>query len=74
MLVLTRRVGETLMIGDNITATILGIRGSQVRIGINAPKDIAIYREETYARIKYEQESGGMATTRVKSLTLPGNS
>ena len=73
MLKLTRRVEETLMIGDDVTVTVLSIRGSQVRIGINAPKDIAIYREEIYTRIKYEQDSGGMTTTRVKSLTLPGN-
>ncbi len=54
MLVLTRRPEETLMIGDDITVTILGIQGNQVRIGINAPKDIAVHREEIYNQIKDE--------------------
>ncbi len=58
MLILTRRVGETLMIGDEVSVTVLGVKGNQVRIGINAPKDIAVHREEIYDRIKREQESG----------------
>ena len=60
MLILTRRVGETLMIGDEVTVTVLGVRGNQVRIGVNAPKEVAVHREEIYERIKREQ--GGPVT------------
>ena len=52
MLILTRRVGETVMIGNEITVTGLGVKGNQVRIGVNAPKDVAVHREEIYERIK----------------------
>lgn len=58
MLILTRRVGETVMIGDNVTVTVLGVKGNQVRLGVNAPKDVAVHREEIYERIKREQDGG----------------
>ena len=55
MLILTRRVGESLMIGDEVNVTVLGIRGNQVRIGVDAPKDVAVHREEIYDRIQQER-------------------
>ena len=58
MLVLTRRVGETLMIGNEVTVTVLGVQGGQVRIGINAPKEISVHREEVYMRIADERRVG----------------
>ena len=54
MLILTRRVGETLMVGDKVTVTVLGVKGNQVRLGVNAPKDVAVHREEIYNRIQHE--------------------
>jgi len=57
MLILTRRVGETLMVGDEVTVTVLGVKGNQVRIGVNAPKDVSVHREEIYLRIQQEAES-----------------
>ena len=56
MLILTRRVGETVMIGNDVTVTVLGVKGNQVRVGINAPKNVAVHREEIFERIKREQQ------------------
>ncbi len=60
MLILTRRVGETIIIGDDVVVTVLGIRGSQVRIGVKAPKEVTVHREEVYQRIQLE-EAGHVA-------------
>ena len=59
MLILTRRAGEALMIGDDVSITVLGVKGNQVRLGIEAPRSIAVHREEIYRRIKREQAGGG---------------
>lgn len=60
MLILTRRVGETLMVGDEVTVTVLGVKGNQVRIGVDAPKDVAVHREEIYQRIQKEKEDSSL--------------
>ncbi len=56
MLILTRRIGETLVVGDEVTVTVLGVKGNQVRLGVNAPKNVAVHREEIYERIQKEKQ------------------
>jgi len=61
MLVLTRRVGETLIVGNDVSVTILGVKGNQIRIGVNAPKDVTVHREEIYERIQRAQHPAPLA-------------
>ena len=61
MLILTRKIGETLIIDDKVSVTILGVKGAQVRVGVNAPKEVSVHREEIYKRIKEGQAAGDPA-------------
>ncbi len=62
MLILTRRIGETIMIGDDVSVTVLGVKGNQLRLGVAAPRDVAVHREEIYQRIQSEQTSAEKAS------------
>jgi carbon storage regulator len=70
MLILTRRVGETLMIGDSVTVTVLGVKGNQVRVGITAPKDVAVHREEIFQRL-HKDDAGSPVPAKVGEESLP---
>ena len=70
MLILTRRVGETLVIGDDVNVTVLGVRGNQVRLGVNAPKEVAVHREEIYQRIQKENDSDNLSSDDEQSLNF----
>ena len=69
MLILTRRVGETVMIGNEVTVTVLGVKGNQVRVGVNAPKDVAVHREEIYERIKREEDLDSRTGNSIAGVT-----
>lgn len=73
MLILTRRIGESVYIGDEVRLTVLGVRGTQVRLGINAPKDIPVHREEIYYKIKHEQSGGAAPGDPSPGNPSPGN-
>ncbi len=74
MLILTRRIGESVVIGDDINITVLGVKGNQVRLGVNAPKDVAVHREEIYQRIQFEKQAQGETPGNSASVTKIGDS
>jgi carbon storage regulator len=71
MLILTRRVGETVVIGNDVTVTVLGVKGNQVRLGVNAPREVAVHREEIYERIKREQAGADLHQPQSVNGTQP---
>ncbi len=71
MLILTRRVGETVMIGNDVTVTVLGVKGNQVRVGVNAPRDVAVHREEIFERIKREGQDAPVDSKPTTITTSP---
>jgi carbon storage regulator len=73
MLILTRRVGETVMIGDEVTVTVLGVKGNQVRLGVNAPKEVAVHREEIFQRIQREREGKAVPAPSSLAAESSGN-
>ena len=74
MLILTRRVGETVVIGDDVDVTVLGVKGNQVRLGVKAPREVSVHREEIYKRIKdEEQENPDHGSTRTHNGNGNGN-
>lgn len=74
MLILTRRVGETLMVGDDVSMTVLGVKGNQVRIGVNAPKEVAVHREEIYLKIQREKLAEQQAELAAQKAAMGGDS
>jgi len=72
MLILTRRVGETVMIGSDVTVTVLGVKGNQVRVGVNAPRDVAVHREEIFERIKREEQAANSEHAKANGATAAG--
>lgn len=73
MLILTRRVGETLMVGDNVSMTVLGVKGNQVRIGVNAPKEVSVHREEIYLKIQREKLAEQQAELTAQKAAMEGS-
>jgi carbon storage regulator len=71
MLILTRRVGETVVIGNDVTMTVLGVKGNQVRLGVNAPREVAVHREEIFERIKRERASADLHQPQAVNGTRP---
>jgi carbon storage regulator len=69
MLILTRRVGETVVIGNDVDVTVLGVKGNQVRLGVKAPREVSVHREEIYKRIKDEKQESTRSTSKERART-----